>query len=119
VSTEPTWRVYLTEWLTVYTAGYMGDAGEQDCLAHFARKYAGRVRDEDRRVTRTGPAFWPALQLRLPNRRGEFKDYSDALEHASSLMDVFKDGPCDVVQRGSAEERELLEYGKKKLPDAG
>lgn len=119
MSTEPTWRVYLTEWLTVFTAGYMGLSGEQECRDHFDGKYAGRVRDADWRVSRSGPAFWPVLQLRLPNRRGEFKDHNDALKLASSLMDGYQDGPCDIARRGSPEEQELLDYGKKKLPDAG
>jgi hypothetical protein len=119
VSTEPTWRVYLTEWLTVYTADFMGSPGEQDCWDHFAGKYAGRVREKDREVASSAPDWWPVLRLRLPNLRGEFKDHGDALDLASELMDGHKDGPCDLVRRGSDEEKALLEYGKKMLPEQG
>src|SRR6185437_6577525 len=70
MSAEPAWRVYLPEWLAVYTAGYMGDPGEQECRKYFARKYGGRVRDEDWRVRPGGPDGWPVLEVRLPNLRG-------------------------------------------------
>lgn len=118
MSTEPTWRVYLREWLAVYSCE--GDSPE--CWDHFAAKYAGRVRDEDRRVrvTDTGQR----LELSLWNRRGEFKDSEDAKMLALDLEvgwhgPHLDSGPCRVVQRGSDEEKELLAYGKKKLPDAG
>jgi hypothetical protein len=123
---EPTWKVYLAEWLTVYTSDRVGqEAGEAECREYFTGKYAGRVRDADWRFT----VFLPdaeslvsdrpvCLQLRLPNLHGEFKDYSDAVQAASELLDD-RGGTAHVVQRGSAEERALLDYGKKKFPDAG
>ena len=115
------WRVYLTEWLTVYTSDEVEVLGAGECRDVYSRKYAGRVRSADWRISsareiRPSPR---CLQLRLPNLCGEFKDHNDALELASRLMDGHKDGPCDLVRRGSDEEKELLEYGKKKLPDAG
>jgi len=112
MSAEPAWRVYLPEWLAVYTAGYMGDPGEQECRKYFARKYGGRVRDEDWRVRPGGPDGWPVLEVRLPNLRGEFKDEAEATDCWIELPHA------RMVRRGSAEERELLDYGKKKLPDA-
>jgi hypothetical protein len=113
--------VYLTEWLTVYVGDGLEVTAQRDCEAIFERVYRGRVREEDWRVRnpsalRPGPRV---LQLRLPNRRGEFKDAADAVALAGDLMDGHKDGTCAIVLRGSAEERDLLEYGKKKLPDAG
>lgn len=114
MNSEPTWRVYLREWLTVYTAGYMGDVGEQECLEHFAAKYAGRVRDEDRKVVSAAPDWWPVLKLNLWNLKGEYRDRNPA---ADLLQAMGSNG--HLVRRGSDEEKELLAYGKKMLPDAG
>lgn len=126
MSTEPTWRVYLPEWQFVYTSDVLGEPGIDECLIFYRQRYEGRVREED---WRTVPAVMgargpqpQALQLRLPNLRGEFKDYDTAVEWASHLADQIPSGDqvaVVVVQRGSVEERELLEYGKKMLPDAG
>lgn len=127
-STEPTWRVYLREWLIVWTSDADGPEGVDECWDYFARKYKGRVREEDRRVVdaitgRQGSAGPQCLQLWLPNLKGEFKDRTDADKLADALA---ADPPYEgaglfvgVIQRGSAEERELLEYGRKMLPDAG
>ncbi len=121
MSTEPTWRVYLHEWLAVYTSDATGRDGVAECSDVFRRKYRGRVRDEDWRVVIPGPAARDqprCVQLRRPNLHGEFKDYSDAVQLASELLDD-RGGTAHVVQRGSDEERELLDYGRKMLPDAG
>jgi hypothetical protein len=125
MSTEPTWKVYLPEWLIVYTSDAAGGLeGGAECRQHFHGKHRGRVRGEDWRVV---PAIAGAererhrpycLQLRLPNLHGEFKDYSDAVQLASELVDD-RGGVAHVVQRGSPEERELLDYGRKMLPGAG
>jgi hypothetical protein len=112
VSTEPTWKVYLPEWLAVFSVA--GDGPE--CWDHFAGKYAGRVRDEDRRV-KVEPDH-QVLQMRLPNLQGEFKDRADALALARDL-EPDSGQAVRIVQRGSAEEKALLEYGTKMLPDAG
>jgi hypothetical protein len=115
VSTEPTWKVYLPEWLAVYTAGAFGISGEAECKYVFDRRFAGRVREEDWRLE--AGSVTSRLELRLPNLHGEFKHYSDAVGLASELVDD-RGGVAHVVQRGSPEEKALLEYGKKKLPDA-
>jgi hypothetical protein len=120
VSTEPTWRAYLAEWLTVYTSDGLGADGLRECKEHFDRKYAGRVA-EIGRIVDPGPARLEpqrkCLQTRLWNLKGEFKDEADAVlmlgQHAG-----LEESPR-VVQRGSAEEKSLLEYGKKMLPGAG
>ncbi len=122
---DATWRVYLAEWLTVYTSDATGGAGADECEGYFAAKYEGRVRDEDWRIEdlNRSPLFHVQLQLWLPNLRGEYKDRRDAEKAADALA---ADPPYDgaalfikVVQRGSPEERELLNYGRKMLPDAG
>jgi hypothetical protein len=121
MSTEPTWRAYLTEWLTVWTSDALEVMGQRECRDVFARKYEGRVRPEDMRIRSAGPLrpSPQALQLRLPNLRGEYKDYGDAVALASDLMDGHEAILCVVVQRGSSEERSLLDYSKKMLPGAG
>lgn len=113
MNTEPTWRVYLAEWLVVHSCE--GDSPE--CWDHFAEKYAGRVRDEDRRVrvTDTGQR----LELRLPNLKGEFKDKAEADRLATELFESPSGCVPEVVPRGSEQEKALLDYGKKMLPDAG
>ena len=125
---DATWRVYLCEWLIVWTSDADGPEGLDQCWDHFERTYKGRVRGEDRRVV---PAIIGAepgghpycLQLWLPNLRGEHKDR----DLADCLADEIAEAPpyggaglwLEVVQRGSAEEQVLLDYGKKMLPDAG
>jgi len=119
-SPDATWRVYLAEWLIVYTSDELEVIGQRECEAVFARKYQGRLRDGDWRIRNPG-AFRPGrrvLQLRLPNLKGEYKDNADAVALASELMDAHPDGPCDVVHRGSAGEQALLDYSRKMLPDA-
>ena len=44
------WRVYLAEWVTVWTSDAAGPEGQAEALQHFRGKYRGRVRDEDWRV---------------------------------------------------------------------
>lgn len=112
---EPTWRVYAPEWLTVYTSDQLEVTGHQECKDHFAAKYQGRVRPEDMRIRGAG-VLRPqqqALQLRLPNLKGEHKDRQVAMDHYTGLPHAA------LVQRGSLEEQVLLDYGKKMLPQTG
>jgi hypothetical protein len=123
MSTDPTWRVYLAEWVTVYTSDMFVRFGDDECEAVFGQRYKGRVRDGDWRVIPVTAGHPEAvvprvLQLRLPNLRGEFKSEADAWWLAGELLDATGQSP-HVVQRGSAEERALLEYGKKMLPGGG
>lgn len=105
---EPTWRVYLAEWLIVYTSDSSGPEGVDECWDHFAGKYKGRVREDHRRVVpaitgRLGAEGPYCLQLHLPNLQSESRDRIDG---------------CVIgvqVQRGSPAEQELLDYGKKML----
>lgn len=108
MSTEPTWRVYQPEWLTVYVPD--GQEDGQKAWDRFAAVYQGRVRDEDVRVLEDPHV---QLQVRLPNLKGEFKDRDEAMDWYIQLPHA------QLVQRGSEQEKELLAYGKKMLPDAG
>ena len=115
---EAPWRVYLAEWLIVYTSDQDGKPGQEECESHFALKYAGRVRDEHWRiipaVTGAAGAAGPhCLQLMLPNLKGEYKD-EDAFDVPWLAGD-----PRIVVRRGSSEEQALLDYGRKMLPQDG
>lgn len=111
---EQTWRVYQREWMIIYTC--MGDGPE--CQDYFASRYKGRVRDGDVRVRVLESS--QQLELNLWNLRGEYKDYADAVSLAGELT-AGDDGvlASAVVQRGSAEERSLLDYGRKMLSGAG
>ena len=106
-SPDATWRVYLAEWLIVWTSDADGPEGVDECWDYFERKYKGRVREEDRRVVpaiigRGGGATGPyCVQLRLPNLQGEYKDEADARE--LSVERVLMAGEAvSAVQRGSA-----------------
>jgi hypothetical protein len=106
------WRVYLKEWLIVYTSDRLEDYGQQECRDHFTKNYEGRIWPEDvqvRAVSQPGPQP-QVLEFRLWNRHGEYKDRTGADELASVL-----EGSV-VVQRGSEDEQELLGYSRKMLP---
>lgn len=116
------WRVYLPEWLTVYTSDQMGEAGIAECQSHFAVKYEGRVHREDVVVTlaRAGRPSPACLKLRLPNLKAEHKDHDLAQVWlqgmVSDMPEDTRGGWIGLVQRGSDEEKELLAYGVKMLP---
>lgn len=110
-------KVYLPEWLTVYTSEEVGDKGRQECEVYFSSKYEGRVRQEDIGYEATSaysPDQWPwRLKLQLPNIKGEFKTRVLAEEY------VRRQGWQDrarVVARNSRDEYALKDYGVKKLP---
>ncbi len=107
---DATWRVYLREWLTVYTADVTGSDGRDECQRHFWSKYRGRVRGEDVMYVNTQ---YPQLQLRLPNLKGEFKDEADA--RWSFTVHAGQEEAPRVVQCGSPQEQALLEYGVKMM----
>lgn len=120
---EAPWRVYLAEWVTVWTSDAAGPEGKAEALQHFRGKYRGRVRDEDWGVV---PAFAGrelecppyCVRLRLPNLQGEFKEEATANLLARKVRDDLELSP-QVVQRGSEQEQALLDYGKKMLPVTG
>jgi len=118
MSENATWRVYLPEWLTVYTSDASGSLdGGLDCLSWFRRSYSGRVRLEDHRVVPAAAAaemdsYRPyCLQLRLPNLKGEFKDRNQAADLLQAMG-----GTDGLVRCGSPQEQALLDYGRKMLP---
>jgi hypothetical protein len=113
---EVPWRVYVREWMIVYTSDSSGPEGADECWDHFERLYKGRVRKMDRQVITDSPHVHPyLLKLRLPNLKGEFRDQADARVLVSDLVDA----GCSsyMVQRGSEDEKVLLDYGRKMLPD--
>jgi hypothetical protein len=108
-----TFMVYLPEWQVRHTSEELEVMGQKECKDHFEQNYAGRVREEDWQVRGAGN-FRPqrqVLRLRLPNLKGECKDEAEAEALRSGLGDQ-----AVLVARGSAEERELLSYGKRRLP---
>lgn len=117
---EAPWRVYLAEWVAVYTSDSSGPEGADECWDHFERNYKGRVREEHRQVVATSPvkpgAYPYSLELRLPNLKGEFKDEAAAWMLSGELMTLDASPKPHVVRRGSPAEQALLDYGKKMLP---
>lgn len=115
---EELWRVYLKEWQIVYTCDAKGDEGMAEGKKVVAERYEGRVQPEDMELftqwsdeTPDWPCF---VRLRLPCLRGEFRDIEDAKRLVLHLSD-----PPNLavkVRRFSQEERRLLDYGVKRLP---
>jgi hypothetical protein len=107
------WKVYLPEWVAAYTSVQLEVDGQRECEHVYEQIYAGRVRDEDRRIRNPGQ-LRPGrrvLELRLPNLQGEFKDRDEADELRGERGDE-----AVVVLAGSPEERELSDYGRRMLP---
>jgi hypothetical protein len=110
------YRVYLDEWIIVYTSQARGDDGVQECEDAFAERWKGRVQDGHHRIipaSSRNPGQWESqVQLRLPNRRGEYAARENAEKLARDL------GPgARIVERWSPEEDALLSYGKRRLRD--
>jgi hypothetical protein len=109
-----TYRVYLREWICVFSTRAGDDLGQQHaaelCMAHFVQKYEGRVRPSDHQLFRDGRRI--QLQLRLPNLKGEFKTLARAQAHVAAQG---WDG-AEIVARSSSAETKLLSYGQAKLP---
>jgi hypothetical protein len=111
------WRVYFPEFVPVYTSNSTGSIGQEECRSIFVDKYAGRVPEEDYQIhplKPVHPSIWQ-LMLQLPNLKGEFKDKADADKLRVELGQSTPPLTAWVVQFGSAEERVLLDYGKRRI----
>jgi hypothetical protein len=110
------WRVYLPEWVAVYTSHATGEEGRIECESHYREHYHGKVRDSDWRTVSASPdspdGWQYLLQVRLPNRKGEWSDPRDAERQADGL------GPlAQVAARFSDKERQITSYGTRRLRD--
>lgn len=116
--TQPVfWRVYQPQWQAVYTSDQAGYAGSVEVQDFVRETYGGRIRDGEARIS-VPDSDCPEAQrvtgeVLLPNLQGEWKDRGDADGHCRALGE-----DAVVVGAGSAEERVLLGYGRKRLPDA-
>jgi hypothetical protein len=98
------------------TSRSLGGEGREECFDAFM-VFRGRVRDEDWRIDAPDNAYGRSfLMLRLPNCCGEFAGEGDAQARAGE--NGHEDHPHQVVVAGSAEERELLAYGTRRLRGA-
>lgn len=114
-------KLYHREWITVFTSEARGDEGMAECTAFFAKKYEGRVYEDDvvyESAVEGLPAGdkdqWPyRLRLKLPNVSGEFKrvDLAEAERDARG----WSPDDCQIVPRNSRADYALREYGTKKL----
>jgi hypothetical protein len=109
------YRVYAREWLVMYVSDSLEVPGAQECKDVFRERYAGRVLDEEWRTVHVG-AFRPgrkALEMLLWNLQGEYKDRGLAEKLKAERPQAV------LVEAGSPEERELLNYGRRMLPQRG
>lgn len=115
---DATWRLYVREWVCVYTSTASGTEGQDECRELFEKTYRGRVLDSEWRVVQGSHALFAWLELFLPNLAGEFRDWAAADELSDELAEVNSPAALSVfiVQRGTREERELLDYGRRRLP---
>lgn len=107
--TADLWRVYLQDWVIVYTSDEIGEKGVAEAQKLFSEKYLGRVRSAHVAIYSHGPKYSAVLKLYLPLLRGEFKSRDAAQDEADVL------GGAEVVQRNSAADYKLREYGVKKV----
>lgn len=108
---DTTTRVYRKDWLfdTRHTT-------EEGARIHFATKYAGRIIDDDWRITPApiGPGVY--LEIRKWNILGEFKTQELAEEFVQTNRAVVPDTEdVRIVTRNSRDEHLLMDYGVKKL----
>lgn len=110
-----TWKVYVKDWLIVYTSDSDSELGMAECSVEFDEKYEGRVSEGD---TRTTPMFDTGitkyyLELCLWNPLGEFKTEELAKDFACT---VEKSHPeFLIVGNNSRGEQVLQDYGKVKM----
>lgn len=108
-----TWRVWVKDWVAVFTSDADGPAGETECAEHFVRKYLGTVLPTEHRIK--GTLLWPAtLELYLPTVVEETKDYDKARALHGAL--VLKRQATWMTEFGQPKDKELESYGKRKLP---
>jgi hypothetical protein len=109
------YRVYVTEWVNAWTSTQSGEDGHDEAAGHFQQTWEGRLHDGDWRFT-AGAGDTTSVCLRVPNLRSEWRGgYKAAVAHAQEISEA-GEGPAAVVLAGSETERDLLNYGKRKLP---
>lgn len=110
-----TYRVWERQWVAVYTSDADGAAGKTECEVHFEDIFEGNVREKEWRVIDQSD-FWPAtLELYLPVVIGEETDIREA-EALQNVSVVAHDADSWIAELGSALDKELESYGRKKLP---
>lgn len=112
------WRVYMWEWVAVYTSDVAGDDGYTECWDYYGSAYEGRLRLDGYRVSDPVPGTLCVLEINRPNLCGEYKIRERAEDHGDELASQFAgEHGVHVVARNSPQERALLDYGIKKLRD--
>lgn len=122
MSSPVSWQVYVQDWVVVYTSDDYGKPGHDEAARVFKERWEGRVEEGDVLWRQVGG--WTQILLRLHVTQGQWKQREDADAHADRLKLTPRIIPASharlhgfpqVVGTGTPEERELLDYGKKKL----
>jgi hypothetical protein len=111
-------KVYMWDWIAVYTSDSDGNAGTVECLETYSDKYQGTVRDNQHRIEPAGESWPSSLLLYVPALQGEFSDEADAEKHQGRLRSVMgnaNETQVAIVVAGSDADKYLATYGKRKL----
>lgn len=115
--TDDLWRLYRREWVIVHSITRKGDDGKptfDEATAWMAENLAGRVEDNDMRITlNTDQAgtFWAHIEVFKDTLKGEFKYVEGAQNHAV----VNKYEEYVIVPRNSKSDHDIRSYGVVKL----
>lgn len=115
--TNDIWRLYVREWVTVYTITM--SAADSDTVVEAARVWAeenlaGRVREQDLRYdlnSDTHLLYWVHVQVFKENMKGEFKHYSAGESYA--LSQGYEE--FSLVPRNSKIDHDIRSYGTRPL----
>jgi hypothetical protein len=109
--TDDVYRLYRSEWVTVFTAGA---DGELSAWKHYEVTYHGRVRRGDARIVVDGEGehALTRLQLFLPTMKGEFK----FAVHVARFAEMRGWGDdYTIVARNSVADHDLRAYSIRML----
>jgi hypothetical protein len=124
------WKVYVQDWTIAYSSDARGEDGKAECQRVLEERWNGRVELEDVFIRTVGSHHPPyCIWLRLPQLQGEWKSRERAEAQAREITGTLRQYPPleggeglrlpglpEIVVSGSAEERVLLDYGKRMLP---
>jgi hypothetical protein len=103
------WRVYAPVWVTAYISDAAGQDGYLEAQQVMGERWSGRVRSEDMQVMEPAPGARTVVTMRRPVLRSEWKDERQAAGQLQWAEEA------QAVLAGSDQERELLDFGRRRL----